>query len=342
MRLLEVENLKVHFPLASGQSVRAVDGVSFSVDEGASFGIVGESGSGKSTTAQALMRLVDPVEGAMRLGDHNLSGLQGESLRLARKTIQMVFQDPFSSLNPRLRAGQAVREPLDLMGIGTKAEREAKVDEMFAAVGLHPDAKRLFPHQFSGGQRQRLCIARAMVTEPRVVVCDEPVSALDVAIQAQILNLLKGLQRDKKLTYVFISHDLAVVQNICTHVAVMYLGEFVETGPVAEIFANAKHPYTWSLMAAALSPDDRDRDRDRFTVSGEPPSPINPPKGCRFAGRCPFAQNICVTKRPELTKVAGKHRVACHFSETLTPPLAELAAKQRPKNKVTSTPGTPP
>lgn len=325
MRLVDVQNLKVHFPLASGAVVRAVDGVSFGVDEGASFGIVGESGSGKSTTAQALMRLVDPVEGSMRLGDHNLAGLQGESLRHARKDIQMVFQDPFSSLNPRLRAGKAVREPLDLMGIGTPAEREAKVDELFAAVGLHPDAKRLFPHQFSGGQRQRLCIARAMVTEPRLVVCDEPVSALDVAIQAQILNLLKRLQREKKLTYVFISHDLAVVQNICTHVAVMYLGEFVETGPVAEIFSNAKHPYTWSLMAAALSPDDRDRGRERFTVTGEPPSPIDPPAGCRFAGRCPFATDRCRDEKPALRKIAEGHRVACHYAGTLEAPLPELA-----------------
>lgn len=323
--LVDVQDLKVHFPLANGNVVRAVDGVTFKVARGASFGIVGESGSGKSTTAQALTRLVDPVSGSMSVGRHSLSGLTGEPLRLARKDIQMVFQDPFSSLNPRLRAGKAVREPLDLMGIGTREEREARVDELFRAVGLHPDAKRLFPHQFSGGQRQRLCIARAMVTEPQLVVCDEPVSALDVAIQAQILNLLKRLRQEKQLTYIFISHDLAVVQNICTHVAVMYLGQFVETGPVEEIFANAKHPYTWSLMAAALSPDDRDRGRERFTVTGEPPSPINPPKGCRFAGRCPFAQDRCRAEKPELRKMGKDHKVACHFAETLTPPLPELA-----------------
>ncbi|MGB2200301.1 MAG: ABC transporter ATP-binding protein [Pseudooceanicola atlanticus] len=326
MSLVDVQDLKVHFPLASGDVVKAVDGVTFRVDAGSSFGIVGESGSGKSTTAQALMRLVDPVAGSMSLGPHSLSGLEGEPLRKARKDIQMVFQDPFSSLNPRLRAGRAVREPLDLMDIGTKAEREARVDEMFEAVGLHPDAKRLFPHQFSGGQRQRLCIARAMVTEPRLVVCDEPVSALDVAIQAQILNLLKGLQKTKNLTYIFISHDLAVVQNICTHVAVMYLGEFVETGPVEEIFSGAQHPYTWSLMAAALSPDDRDQRRERFTVEGEPPSPINPPPGCRFAGRCPFAQDKCRTEKPVLSKVTNGHKVACHFAGELTPPIPELAA----------------
>lgn len=325
MNLVDVQDLKVHFPLANGDVVRAVDGVTFRVAKGASFGIVGESGSGKSTTAQALMRLVDPAGGAMSVGGHNLGGLSGEPLRRARKDIQMVFQDPFSSLNPRLRAGQAVREPLDLMGIGSRAQRAARVDELFRAVGLHPDAKRLFPHQFSGGQRQRLCIARAMVTEPQLVVCDEPVSALDVAIQAQILNLLKRLRQEKELTYIFISHDLAVVQNICTDVAVMYLGQFVESGPVEEIFANAKHPYTWSLMAAALSPDPAAKGRERFTVTGEPPSPINPPAGCRFAGRCPFAQPRCHSEKPTLRKVAGEHKVACHFADQLVPPLPELA-----------------
>ncbi|QUS36314.1 ABC transporter ATP-binding protein [Falsirhodobacter algicola] len=322
--LLDVRNLKVHFPLADGRTVHAVDGVDFRVNEGDSFGIVGESGSGKSTTAQALMRLVDPAEGAIRLGPDNLSGLRGESLRAVRRNIQMVFQDPYSSLNPRLRAGDAVREPLDLMNLFPRAEHDARVDALFKAVGLHPDAKKLFPHQFSGGQRQRLCIARAMVTEPKLVVCDEPVSALDVAIQAQILNLLRTLQRDKGLTYVFISHDLAVVQHICTHVAVMYLGEFVETGPVEEIFSSARHPYTWSLMASALSPDGR-RGEERFTVTGEPPSPIDPPKGCRFAGRCPFAVERCRAEKPEMHAFSNGHKVACHFAGTLTPPIAELA-----------------
>ncbi len=324
--LLDVQDLKVHFPLASGQTVHAVDGVTFQVNEGDSFGIVGESGSGKSTTAQALMRLVDPVEGAIHLDTQDLTALSGDPLRTMRHKMQMVFQDPYSSLNPRLRAGQAVREPLDLMGLGPVRGRDTRVDEMFTQVGLHPDAKRLFPHQFSGGQRQRLCIARAMVTEPRLIVCDEPVSALDVAIQAQILNLLKRLQKDKRLTYVFISHDLAVVQHICTHVAVMYLGEFVEQAPTGQLFAAAKHPYTWSLMAAALSPDDRSRAGARFTVTGEPPSPIDPPKACRFAGRCPFATDRCRTEKPTLRDFGLGHRVACHYAGELTPPLPELAA----------------
>lgn len=326
MSLVEISDLKVHFPLSDGRVVKAVDGVSFSIEAGDSFGIVGESGSGKSTTAQALLRLVDPAQGSMRLGRHDLSTESAARLRDARRDVQMVFQDPFSSLNPRLRAGRAVREPLDLMKIGTPAERERRVDELFQAVGLHPDAKRLFPHQFSGGQRQRLCIARAMVTEPRLIVCDEPVSALDVAIQAQILNLLRRLQAEKDLTYVFISHDLAVVQHVCTHVAVMHLGEFVETGPVDAIFAEASHPYTWSLMAAALSPDAADRGRERFVISGEPPSPIDPPPGCRFSGRCPFVAERCRSERPALRPMGNGHSVACHFAETLTPPLPELAA----------------
>jgi len=327
MTLLDVRDLKVHFPLGPDATLHAVDGVSFAVEEGDSFGIVGESGSGKSTTAQALMRLVEPTSGSVRLQDRDITHLGGAELRKLRHLLQMVFQDPYSSLNPRLRAGAAVREPLNLMNIGSRAQRERRVDELFAAVGLHPDAKRLFPHQFSGGQRQRLCIARAIASEPRLVVCDEPVSALDVAIQAQILNLLRRLQQEQRLTYVFISHDLAVVQHICTHVAVMYSGQFVEKAPVKQLFSAAKHPYTWSLMAAALSPDDRRRKESRFTVTGEPPSPINPSStACRFAGRCPFATEKCRTERPVLTKIGDGHEVACHYAETLTPPMPELAA----------------
>lgn len=327
MTLLDVRDLKVHFPLGPDATLHAVDGVSFAVEEGDSFGIVGESGSGKSTTAQALMRLVGATSGTITLQDRDLTRLQGAELRHLRHLVQMVFQDPYSSLNPRLRAGAAVREPLDLMHIGKREEREQRVDDLFAAVGLHPDAKRLFPHQFSGGQRQRLCIARAIASRPRLVVCDEPVSALDVAIQAQILNLLRRLQQDQRLTYVFISHDLAVIQHICTHVAVMYSGQFVEKAPVRQLFSAAKHPYTWSLMAAALSPDDRRREESRFTVTGEPPSPINPSStACRFSSRCPFATDRCRTEKPVLKQIGEGHEVACHYAETLTPPMAELQA----------------
>ncbi|MGZ9811889.1 ABC transporter ATP-binding protein [Pseudoroseicyclus sp. H15] len=324
--MLSVRDLKVHFPLANGDVVHAVDGVTFDVPRGACFGIVGESGSGKSTVAKALMRLEDPTEGSIRLGDNEISELSGDKLRALRHRFQMIFQDPYSSLNPRLRAGQAVREPLDLMGLGPKGGRDHWVRQCFADVGLHPDTARLFPHQFSGGQRQRLSIARALATQPSLIVCDEPVSALDVAIQAQILNLLRRIQREKFLTYVFISHDLAVVQNICTEVAVMYLGEFVERAPTGRLYAQAKHPYTWSLMAAALTPDTKAGEEKRFTITGEPPSPIDPPKGCRFAGRCPFATDTCVAKKPPVKDFGGGHTVACHYAGELAPPLAELAA----------------
>jgi peptide/nickel transport system ATP-binding protein len=328
--LLEVEDLKVHFkgkrkgfggPAAT---VHAVDGVSFKVRRGTTFGIVGESGSGKSTTAAAVMRLTPITEGRIRLGDSELSTAAGDELRGLRKRFQLVFQDPYSSLNPRKRAGDAIREPLDLMNVGSARERDERVDEMLATVGLRPEAKRLFPHQFSGGQRQRLCIARALSTEPDLIVCDEPVSALDVAIQAQILNLLVRLQSERQLTYLFISHDLGVVQHLCDDVAVMYLGQIVEQAPAEKLFSQPRHPYTWSLMAAALSPDPAAAGQKRFIVTGEPPSPINPPAGCRFAGRCPFADARCKSEPPRLRAASDGHFVACHYFESLEPPLEEF------------------
>lgn len=330
--ILEVTDLKVHFPAGKTKDgkkrvVHAVDGVNFSMPRGSTFGIVGESGSGKSTTAQAIMRLVPLTEGKMMLGDTELSALKGDDLRAARRRFQMVFQDPFSSLNPRKRAGAAIREPLDLIGVGDAGMRDEVVSDMLEAVGLHPSAARLFPHQFSGGQRQRLCIARALASEPELLVCDEPVSALDVAIQAQILNLLKRLQKERGLSYIFISHDLAVIQHISTHVAVMYLGEFVETATVDALFSNPMHPYTWSLMAAALSPDvGSEAQEERFLVTGEPPSPINPPEGCRFAARCPFAKERCHQEKPSLRALETGHQVACHYAGKLEVPLAALRA----------------
>ncbi|WP_158966824.1 ABC transporter ATP-binding protein [Chachezhania sediminis] len=328
--ILRVNGLKVHFdtgraPGGGRRIVHAVDGVNFSVKKGTCFGIVGESGSGKSTIAQAIMRLVPITEGSVFLKNLQISGLQGESLRDARARFQMVFQDPFSSLNPRKKARAAIREPLDLLGIGDAKGRDEVAEEMLTAVGLHRDAGRLFPHQFSGGQRQRLCIARALASRPDLIVCDEPVSALDVAIQAQILNLLRKLQQDMGLSYVFISHDLAVVQYICDEVGVMYLGQFVERAPVGKLFAEAKHPYTWSLMAAALSPEaERGALAKRPLLGGEPPSPTNPPKGCRFAARCPFATEKCKAEPPALRDFGGGHRVACHFAGELEPPIPEL------------------
>lgn len=314
---LMVEDLKVHFGggkslLGTKPTVHAVDGVSFGVPAGKTFGIVGESGSGKTTTALAIMRLVPITAGRVTLGDTVISDLEGEDLRAARRQFQIVFQDPYSSLDPRKRAGEIVREPLDLMKIGTRAARDAKVAALFEQVGLRPEQRSLFPHQFSGGQRQRLGLARALSTEPDLIVCDEPVSALDVAIQAQILNLMARLQRDLGLTYLFISHDLGVVQHICDEIAVMYLGQIVEQADRVTLFTNPRHPYTKALLAAVPSVHGNARDRrNRIRLKGDPPSPVNLPTGCRFASRCPFAEDRCRIAAPPLEEREGGHRVAC-------------------------------
>ena len=320
--LLEVTDLKVHFSagraslLGPRRVVHAVDGVSFSVPRQSSFGIVGESGSGKSTTARAIMRLAPITEGTVRLGDIEVSSLEGKDLRIARRRFQMIFQDPFSALNPRQQAGDIIREPLDLFGVGTAKERKERVRRLLHAVGLPPEARKLFPHQFSGGQRQRLMIARVLSSAPEIIVCDEPVSALDVAIQAQVLNILKRLQKEFGLTMVFISHDLGVVQYVCDRIGVMYLGQFVEFAPSDVLFSSPRHPYTWALISAATAPGPlRFALKERFTMSGEPPSPINPPKGCRVAARCPFALEQCVREAPRLIDHGNGHLVACHRAE---------------------------
>jgi len=322
--LLDVNDLAVHFPSgrkgASGKTsfVHAVDGVSFRVRRGTTFGIVGESGSGKSTTAQAVMRLGPVTSGQVVFAGRNIADLSGSPLREMRKHLQIVFQDPFSALNPRRRAGDQIREPLDLLGIGSRSERDDRVRKLLVEVGLPPQAADLFPHQFSGGQRQRLCIARALAPEPDLIVCDEAVSALDVAIQAQILNLLKRLQRERRLTYIFISHDLGVIQQFCDEVAVMYLGKIVEQGSAAEIFTAPRHPYTWSLIAAAAPPGPiRDALKQRHLVKGDPPSPIDPPSGCRFAQRCPAAVELCRQQLPSLDAIGPSHYVACHRANDL-------------------------
>ncbi|WP_257168150.1 ABC transporter ATP-binding protein [Bradyrhizobium sp. SRS-191] len=320
--LLDVNDLVVHFPAGRRHGkpsfVHAVDGVSFRVRRGTTFGIVGESGSGKSTTAQAVMRLVPATSGQIVFGNRDIAGLTGRSLREVRRHLQIVFQDPFSALNPRRRAGDQIREPLDLLGIGTRSERDERVRRLLAEVGLPPQAADLYPHQFSGGQRQRLCIARAMAPEPDLIVCDEAVSALDVAIQAQILNLLKRLQRERDLTYIFISHDLGVIQKFCDEVAVMYLGKIVEQAPAADIFAAPRHPYTWSLVAAAAPPGPMREDlKRRYLVKGDPPSPVDPPPGCRFAQRCPMAIEACSQRLPALDAIGPHHYVACHRAAEL-------------------------
>lgn len=311
--LLEVSNLKVHFPTRDGAVVHAVDGVTFSINRGVAFGLVGESGSGKTTTALACVRLVDPTAGQITLGGENITNIKGTALRDARKKMQIVFQDPYASLNPRERVGSIVKRPLKLMNIGTAKERDARVKKLFDIVGLRPEQSELFPHQFSGGQRQRVGIARALATQPDLIVCDEPVSALDVAIQAQILNLLAKLKKEFELTYLFISHDLAVVQHICDEIAVMYLGQIVEQGSKKDIFRNPRHPYTKALISAVPSTDSIGKPRgDRIMLDGDPPSPISLPTGCRFASRCPFAVESCEDTPPALREISAEHSVACH------------------------------
>jgi len=332
MKLLEVDDLKVHFRRRGGwfgapQVVRAVDGVSFSIERGRTLALVGESGSGKSTTALAVMRLAPATGGTVRLGGRDLTLMSGDTLRQARRRVQMVFQDPYSSLNPRQRAGDIVRAPLDLMQLGAPAARAARVAELFDAVGLRPEQMQLFPHQFSGGQRQRINIARALASEPDLIVCDEPVSALDIAIRAQMLNLLRRLQRDTGVAFLFISHDMSVVEYICDDIAVMYLGQIVERAPREAFFDRPLHPYSVALNSAVPTVrGGRARAARRIRLEGDPPSPLHPPPGCRFAGRCPVAQPVCHSECPPLRPVADGHFVRCHLV-TVTdgapvPPLA--------------------
>ncbi len=331
--LLDVRDLKVHFRLprrnvlTPGGTVHAVDGISYRVRRGSTFGIVGESGSGKTTAALAAMRLVPVTGGSIRLDGVEMTVLGGDALREMRRKIQIVFQDPYSSLNPRMRAGAIVREPMDLMDVGDPAERDLRVAELFDRVGLRPEQAALFPHQFSGGQRQRIGVARALATQPELIVCDEPVSALDVAIQAQILNLLRELQEGFGLTYLFISHDLGVVQYICDDIAVMYLGEIVEQSDRVSLFTLPLHPYTWALVSAVPSARRRTGRQDgRVRLQGDPPNPIDPPPGCRFAPRCPFAVDRCHSEKPALREVRAGHLVSCHLvGDDCVPPHAAVA-----------------
>ena len=313
--VLEVTNLKVHFPTGKGHVVHAVDGASFSIPPGVAFGLVGESGSGKTTAALACARLNPVTGGTIRLNGRDITTLEGKALKAMRREVQVVFQDPYASLNPRERAGSIVRRPLDLLEVGNPADREARVDDLFALVGLRPDQKDLFPHQFSGGQRQRIGVARALASHPSLIVCDEPVSALDVAIQAQILNLLARLKQDLGLSYLFISHDLAVVHHLCDRIAVMYLGQIVEIGSRHDLFSRPMHPYTHALISAVPSPHAVGEGAGRIRLRGDPPSPYDPPKGCRFAGRCAYATEHCRKVAPQLTPTGGDHAVACHRAE---------------------------
>jgi peptide/nickel transport system ATP-binding protein len=318
--LLDVQDLTVQFALprqglfGPRPVLEAVRQVSFTLEQGRALGIVGESGSGKTTAAMATIRLVEAASGKVIFRGEDLLQLDEEAMRQRRRDVQLIFQDPYSSLNPRARVADIVREPLDLMEIGTPEERRARVTELFRLVGLRPDQLSLFPHQFSGGQRQRISIARALTTNPKLLVCDEPVSALDVAIQAQILNLLARLKTELGLSYLFISHDLGVVRHVCDDVAVMYLGKIVEMAPREALFDAPQHPYTQALLSAAPSLARRkSRGYVRpVKISGDPPSPINPPKGCAFAERCPKVQEVCRRVQP-LLEPRGPTRVACHF-----------------------------
>ena len=329
--LLNVEHLTVRFAVRRGGGwgrksfLHAVDDISFQIRRGETLAIVGESGSGKSTAALAVARLAPAHSGRVELDGEDFLALDDEALRKARAKIQFIFQDPYSSLNPRLRSENIVREPLDNLKTVPDGERQAIVDRLFKAVGLRKEQQRLFPHQFSGGQRQRIGIARALATRPELVICDEPVSALDVAVQAQILNLLRELQSEFGLTYLFISHDLGVVQHMCDSVAVMYMGRIVEHADRLDLFNNPLHPYTAALLSAVPSVDKARRAATgRILIPGDPPDPVNPPGGCRFANRCPVAQARCRETEPPLRDVKGGHRAACHLvGEDVRSPLRD-------------------
>ncbi|HEV2762426.1 MAG TPA: dipeptide ABC transporter ATP-binding protein [Pyrinomonadaceae bacterium] len=309
--LVRVRGLFKHFPLAgSDDVVRAVDGVTFEIFKGETLGLVGESGCGKSTVGRCILRLIEPTGGEVEFEGQDVSALSGAELRRLRREMQIIFQDPYASLNPRLRVRDIVAEPLLVHGLGNRDERRARVADLLKRVGLDPDYMNRYPHEFSGGQRQRIGIARALALQPRLIVADEPVSALDVSVQAQVINLLEELQEEFKLTYLFISHGLAVVEHISTRVAVMYLGRIVEVASAGELYANPLHPYTRALLSAIPIPDPT-RKRERIVLKGDVPTPINPPKGCRFHTRCPEAVPECARIDPDLREVAPGHRVAC-------------------------------
>ncbi|WP_062014504.1 oligopeptide/dipeptide ABC transporter ATP-binding protein [Aureimonas sp. AU4] len=313
--ILEVEDLKTHFPLSHG-TVRAVDGVSFSVRRGSIVGLVGESGSGKTTVGRSILRLVKPTGGAARFEGTDLLTLSDREMRAYRRRLQIIFQDPYSSLNPRMRVGAILAEALDTHGLAKGAARERRIAELLTRVGLSPDHARRYPHEFSGGQRQRIGIARALAVEPDLIVADEPVSALDVSVQAQILNLLQDLQREFGLTMLFVAHDLSVVEYLCDEVVVMYLGRIMERGPSREVYRRPRHPYTRALIATAPVPDPN-HSRERVILKGDIPSPIDPPSGCVFRTRCPHAAPVCAERRPPDEEVAPGHFAACLRQEEL-------------------------
>ncbi|WP_205696300.1 ABC transporter ATP-binding protein [Conexibacter sp. SYSU D00693] len=331
--LVEVRNLVKHFPIKRGVlvqrqvgAVQAVDDISFDIKQGETLGIVGESGCGKSTTARLLTRLLDPTSGSIEFEGQDIARLKGKDLKPLRREVQMIFQDPYSSLNPRKTVGSIIGEPFAIHGVESSAEgRKKRVQELMEVVGLNPEHYNRLPHQFSGGQRQRIGVARAIALKPKLVIADEPVSALDVSIQAQILNLLRDLQRDLGLTIVFIAHDLSVVRHMCDRIAVMYLGKVVELATAEELYAHPRHPYTGALLSAVPVPDPLlAAQKRRQVLTGDVPSPTNPPRACRFHTRCPKAQQgTCDVEPPELVAKDGGNLAACHF------PLTDAEVRER-------------
>ena len=314
--LVELRQLKKHFPVRSGlfgprEFVRAVDGIDLIVQPGETLGIIGESGCGKSTLGRLILRLLEPTSGEVWVGGERLDTLSPKALRQKRREMQIIFQDPYGSLNPRMRVGSIVGEGLEIHGLASGAEKRRRVMQLLERVGLRSDAYDRYPHEFSGGQRQRIGIARALAVQPKLIVADEPVSALDVSIQAQIVNLLQDLQEERGLTYIFIAHDLRVVEHISHRVAIMYLGKIVEQADSAELYRNPRHPYTRALLSAVPIPDPTTR-RERMLLPGDVPSPIHPPPGCPFHPRCKFAEERCRSEEPNLLVGRNAHAVACH------------------------------